>query len=70
MPVFKNKRGHPLLIDRKYRDEVAKLSNEEGLRSLADKYPDDVLEVKVNNPEILRDIDTHEDYIRELNQIK
>ena len=70
MPVFKNKRGHPLLIDRKYRDEVAKLSNEEGLRSLAEKYPDDVLEVKVNNPEILRDIDTHEDYIRELNQIK
>jgi CTP:molybdopterin cytidylyltransferase MocA len=70
MPVFQNKRGHPLLIDRKYRKEVAGISNDLGLRSLAEKYSTDVLEVEVNNPEILRDIDTQEDYIRELNQIK
>jgi molybdenum cofactor cytidylyltransferase len=70
MPVFQNKRGHPLLIDNKYRKDVAKLLNEEGLHSLAKKYSIDVLEVKVNIPEILRDIDTQKDYIRELNQIK
>jgi CTP:molybdopterin cytidylyltransferase MocA len=70
MPVFQNKRGHPLLIDQKYVNEVEKLSNEEGLRSLAEEHSTDVLEVSVNNPEILRDIDTQEDYIRELNQTK
>ena len=70
MPVYQNKRGHPVIIDRKYGDEVAKLENAKGLRSLAEIHPDDVLEVKVNNPEILRDIDTQKDYIRELNQIK
>jgi molybdenum cofactor cytidylyltransferase len=70
MPVFRKKRGHPLLIDRKYRKEITNLSNEEGLRSLAEKFSNDVLELNVNNPEILRDIDTQEDYIRELNQFK
>jgi molybdenum cofactor cytidylyltransferase len=70
MPVFQNRRGHPLLIDRKYNEDVSKLSIDEGLRSLAEKHATDVLEVKVNNPEILRDIDTKEDYKRELNQIK
>jgi molybdenum cofactor cytidylyltransferase len=68
MPVFGNKRGHPLLIDIKYREEIGNLNPEEGLRSLAAKFNTDVLEVELNNPEILTDIDTHEDYIRELNK--
>jgi molybdenum cofactor cytidylyltransferase len=68
MPVYDKKRGHPLLIDMKYRDEIENLKPEEGLRSLAANFNNDVLEVELNNPEILRDIDTHEDYIRELNK--
>jgi molybdenum cofactor cytidylyltransferase len=69
IPVYKKKRGHPLLIDRKYRDEIYKLDDRLGLRSLAAKFPRDVLEVVVNTPDILRDIDTKEDYLNELNQI-
>jgi molybdenum cofactor cytidylyltransferase len=69
IPVFDKKRGHPLLIDRKYRDEIEKLIADEGLRSLAGKFHGDVLEVDVNAPEILRDIDTQEDYLNEINQI-
>jgi molybdenum cofactor cytidylyltransferase len=56
IPVSSGKRGHPILIDRKYRDEVEKLR-------------EDVLEVEVNTSVILRDIDTPEDYINEINQI-
>jgi molybdenum cofactor cytidylyltransferase len=68
IPVFENKRGHPLLIDRKYTEEIEKLNDGEGLRSLAIKFHSDVLEVNVKTPEILKDIDTQEDYLNEINQ--
>jgi molybdenum cofactor cytidylyltransferase len=69
MPVFNNKRGHPLLVSSGYREEIDKLDKSEGLRALAGKFHHDVLEVEVDTSEILRDIDTPEDYINELNQI-
>lgn len=68
IPVFSKKRGHPILIDRKYRSEIEKLNPDEGLRSLASRFHYDVLEVNVESPEILRDIDTQEDYLNEINQ--
>jgi len=46
----------------KYRKEVEDLDLEEGLRSLRHHFPEDVLEVEVNAPGILVDIDTREDY--------
>lgn len=70
IPVFQKKRGHPLLIDSKYREEIEKLGDQEGLRGLASKFPDDVLEVEVNLPGILRDIDTNEEYLEAINQIQ
>ncbi|MBE3084815.1 MAG: nucleotidyltransferase family protein [Bacteroidetes bacterium] len=70
IPVYKNKRGHPLLIDRKYRNEIEKLDAHEGLRSLAYQFSDDVLEVETDNSDILRDFDTYEDYKKEINQIQ
>jgi molybdenum cofactor cytidylyltransferase len=69
IPVFEKKRGHPLLIDRKYRDETEKLDPDKGLRSLADKFSGDVFEVETVDPGILRDFDTFHEYIKELNQI-
>lgn len=69
IPVYDKKRGHPLLIARKFRDEIEKLDIREGLRSLANKFPDDVLEVETDNPGILRDFDTYEEYMKEINQI-
>jgi molybdenum cofactor cytidylyltransferase len=70
IPVSGGKRGHPILIDRKYRDEIEKLKDEVGLRSLSVKFPEDVLEVGVDSPEILMDIDTQEDYLNAINKTK
>ncbi len=70
MPVFDKKRGHPLLVDSKYRDEIMKLDDEQGLRALAYKFPSDVLEVRVKTRGVLKDIDTEEDYISEMKQTK
>jgi molybdenum cofactor cytidylyltransferase len=62
IPVHNHRRGHPLLVDLKYRREIYKLDLEKGLRSLIHLFPDDVLEVEVDEPGILIDIDTRQDY--------
>ncbi len=62
IPVCNKKRGHPLMVDRKYFDKIEKLDNGEGLRSLAYIYSDDVMEIETGDTGILRDFDTYEDY--------
>jgi molybdenum cofactor cytidylyltransferase len=62
VPVYRKKRGHPLLLDLKYRREVEALPPEAGLRGLLRRHPEDILEVRVSSPEILRDIDSPGDY--------
>jgi CTP:molybdopterin cytidylyltransferase MocA len=66
--VYNGKRGHPLLIDRKYRNEIGKLNKSEGLRSLAYLFSEDVLEVETECLGILRDFDTYDEYLNEINQ--
>ena len=68
IPVYDSRRGHPILISNKYRDEIEKLDENEGLRMLPIKFPDDILEVEINDDSILRDIDTQEDYKNEIDQ--
>ncbi|MCJ7586638.1 MAG: nucleotidyltransferase family protein [Candidatus Aminicenantes bacterium] len=62
LPAYRGRRGHPVLVDLKYRDEVGALDPRIGLRQLPRAHPDDVFEVKVRTPAVLRDIDTQEDY--------
>jgi molybdenum cofactor cytidylyltransferase len=70
LPVYKKERGHPVLIDTKYRQQVANLSPKIGLRELVYNRPDDILEVKVETSSVLRDIDDAEDYRKELEKSK
>ena len=69
IPVYKDQRGHPLLIDIKYMDEIERLSPDKGLRSLTYMFSDDVLEVDTNESGILTDFDTYEQYKKGINQI-
>lgn len=66
IPVFKSKRGHPVLICRKYADDIKKTDNRCSLRDFIEKFKTDVLEVAVNSSAILRDIDTEKDYLKEI----
>jgi len=68
IPVYRKKRGHPLLVDCKYRKVVINSETNDGLRWLAYEFPGDVFEVKTSSPEILRDFNTKEDYLNALNQ--
>jgi molybdenum cofactor cytidylyltransferase len=68
MPTFNGRRGHPVLIETRFKTEIEKLDPERGLRTLSEKYKNDVLEVECEIPEILKDIDTPEEYEREINK--
>jgi molybdenum cofactor cytidylyltransferase len=62
LPVYQGRRGHPVLIPSRYRSEIATLSHSVGLRQLLQRNPDAVLEIRVDSPEILQDIDDPQAY--------
>ncbi len=62
VPAFQGRRGHPVLIDLRYRDEVLAIDPADGLRRLMLAHPGDILEIDAADPSILRDLDTPEDY--------
>lgn len=67
IPVTSGRRGHPVLIETKYKSEIEKLDPEKGLRQLMEQFAGDVEEAECNLSEILRDIDTPEEYSKEIN---
>ena len=67
IPVYKGKRGHPVVIDKKYWNTIDKLDPDKGLKSLMEIFQEDILEADIDDQVILRDIDTPEDYNREIN---
>lgn len=66
IPTFLGRGGHPVLVHAAFRDELLTLPPEEGLRGLMLRHPDARREVEVGTDEVLRDLDTPEDYRREL----
>jgi len=68
IPTFNGRRGHPVLIETRYKVDIERLDPEKGLRVLSEKFKNDVFEVECSIPEILRDIDTPEEYQFEINK--
>jgi molybdenum cofactor cytidylyltransferase len=64
LPFHNGVAGHPVLLDRALFPEILDGRLEEGIRSLIMDRAKDILEVKVNDPGILVDIDTPDDYWR------
>jgi len=67
VPVFRNKRGHPILFSpTRYRDEILTHYDDTGLRGLLHAHPDDVFELPASTEAVLFDMDYPEDYRRQL----
>src|SRR5207245_11615830 len=66
VPTFDGRRGHPLLIDARYREEIAALNPEVGLRELLQRHPGDLLLHPVSFEAVIRDLDTREEYEAEV----
>ncbi|MBE3130521.1 MAG: nucleotidyltransferase family protein [Acidobacteria bacterium] len=62
VPVHRGRRGHPVLVGLKYRDEVLSLDPADGLRRLMHAHAEDIFEAEVEDANILRDMDVPEDY--------
>ena len=70
VPVYKGRRGHPIIFAIKYRGELLELSGDAGGKEILERHPDDVLEVDTGSEDIHRDIDDMKSYEREKNIIK
>jgi CTP:molybdopterin cytidylyltransferase MocA len=61
-PCFQSRRGHPPLISTSYIPAILAQEEPGGLKNLLARHPDDALEVECDDPGILFDLDTPEDY--------
>lgn len=59
IPTFRGRRGHPILVDRRLAPRIETVTGDTGYRTLF--RTTDVLEVPVEDPGILIDLDTPED---------
>jgi molybdenum cofactor cytidylyltransferase len=64
VPTHRGRRGHPVLIAARYRDQVLARYDGVGLRGLLKAHHDDVLEVGVFAPAVIEDVDEPADYER------
>ena len=63
VPSYNYRRGHPVIFDRRYADDILGLDgNSGGVRSLYKKYADDIHYVTVDTDRVLTDIDYRKDY--------
>lgn len=69
IPTFSGRRGHPVLIETRYLPEILKLDPEKGLRQLMEQFKTDIFEVDCQFSQILRDIDTPEEYEIEIKSL-
>ena len=70
VPVYKGKRGHPIIFAIKYKQELLGLTGDTGGKEILERHPEDVLEVDTGSEDIHRDIDDMKSYEREKNIIK
>jgi len=61
IPVYDGHRGHPVILDLRYGEELLSIGDR-GARGVIQKHSADILEVPTDMPNILRDMDTPQDY--------
>jgi molybdenum cofactor cytidylyltransferase len=69
VPTHADRRGHPLLFSAHYRNEILTSFDGQGLRALLQAHPNQVFELKVDDPDITQDLDRPEDYRRALERL-
>jgi molybdenum cofactor cytidylyltransferase len=64
MPTIAGRRGHPALIRWRHWPAIRAFPRDRGLNAYLRQFPNETLEVSVDSPDILIDLDTPEDYER------
>jgi molybdenum cofactor cytidylyltransferase len=64
-PSYEMRRGHPILIDRQYWNEILALPADGAPRDVINAHADQIAYVVVDTDSVLGDVDTPEDYEKE-----
>lgn len=64
LPTYRGVRGNPVLLDRSLTAEADTLTGDTGCRALHERHPRETLEVAVDDPGVLIDLDTPEEVER------
>ena len=64
-PSYQMRRGHPILIDRRFWQELLALPDDAAPRDVINVHADQVAYVVTEDDSVLRDVDTPEDYREE-----
>src|SRR5437870_2115362 len=62
VPVYANRRGHPIILDMKLRAEILAVDPAQGLRQVVVDHKDQTLYLDMMNDSILLDFDYPQDY--------
>jgi len=60
-PFFQSRRGHPVGFAAAFGDELRTLDGDEGARALLQRHAAQLARVEVDDPGVLRDVDTPQD---------
>ncbi len=66
LPTFHGRRGHPALFGAKYKKEALRIAGDVGFRQVLQEHPEEILTVEMDTDSILQDIDTPDDYRKQL----
>lgn len=70
VPSHRSRRGHPALIGRNLLAAIGQIPPREGLRHLWRMRPEALLEIPVEDPGVVENLDTPADYRRALERLK
>ena len=66
IPSFENRRGHPILLPAHYRAEISALGAEATMRDFMRAHAAEIRHLPVASDAVLRDMDTPDEYEREI----
>jgi len=69
-PVFNGMRGHPPLITTRYKDEIMRGRNQDGLRGILTLHESEAFDLEVEDETVLLDMDIPQDYHHLLSYLK
>ncbi|MGI0148612.1 MAG: XdhC family protein, partial [Thermoplasmata archaeon] len=64
IPTYRGRRGNPVLVGRSLSDEIQSIAGDQGCRAIFGRHLEGILEVPVEDPGILIDLDTPEQVAR------
>lgn len=70
IPTYKGKRGHPVIVSAKYKNEILTKYDDVGLRGLIHEHSDDVFELSVSMPDVCSDMNIPADYQRQIEMLR